>query len=343
MRTKKDVASKQTEIDEEIRQAEMILFDNGVSPESASISQQEKQLWSDYQTAAYEMKLTQSQQVICIRVIQKYNQLRKTIPLTEQKGNGIYTIWQIRNNKAYEALLYQNHRQLMQIKTNTLQYLSPSMQQNESDNLEQCINEWYYSAIINFDISKGTKLSSYAITAILGYCKTYKADIKYGANVDIPENKEKVLQKMHEVKEIYEKKMGRIPTIEEVSQETGISIKTIKNIQRNVEPIVQQSLSLDAPIDDNLNSESLYDLIGYGQDVENDVIANMRNDYVHKAIYSLPEIEREIIIHRIGLNCRPKTTEEIADLLGLTTDDVEAIELRCLIKLGERKELQALW
>jgi RNA polymerase primary sigma factor len=102
--------------------------------------------------------------------------------------------------------------------------------------------------------------------------------------------------------------------------------------------------SLDAPLGEA--DEAVFgDLLpAKASDVGEQVFVSLERDAVRRAVAALPDLEREVVKRRFGLDGdpRPESHATIARRLGLKASAVRTLEERALAKLARLRELDAL-
>jgi RNA polymerase primary sigma factor len=76
--------------------------------------------------------------------------------------------------------------------------------------------------------------------------------------------------------------------------------------------------------------------------IEETVHQNLLAEGVHKALGSLPDTERKVVMLRHGLDGLPRTQPQVAKELGLGRREVERIEARALKRLREMDDVVGL-
>jgi RNA polymerase sigma factor (sigma-70 family) len=102
--------------------------------------------------------------------------------------------------------------------------------------------------------------------------------------------------------------------------------------------------SLDKPVGDDEHT-SLGDLLpATGEDPLEQLDLSLRHDVLKRAVADLPDLERELIRMRYGLDGDqdPCPLTEAARRLDLSRNRARAMEQRALARLAARRELEAL-
>jgi RNA polymerase sporulation-specific sigma factor len=142
----------------------------------------------------------------------------------------------------------------------------------------------------------------------------------------IKENNWKVKKSVQKL----EQKLGREPTIEEISKDTMISVEDIIQAME----LITDVESIYKSIYQNDGSEVyLIDKISDGNVNENDDEKIINNMVLEQVINELNELEKNIIIMRYF---QDKTQTEIAKRLGISQVQVSRIEKKILINLRNK-------
>lgn len=187
----------------------------------------------------------------------------------------------------------------------------------EVDDLVQvgCIGLW--KALTNFDASRGTAFTTYAVPVIAGEIKMYlrgQGAVKYSRSLQAQ------AIRLRRLKEELEQRLGRRPTLGELSEVSGLERGEL------VAALDVQSapLSLDAG---RLEEKELLPEVVVEAEAVIDRVA------LWEVIASLPERERKIIIYRFF---RGRTQQEVAGMLGLSQVHVSRLERKILGELKKR-------
>ena len=189
-----------------------------------------------------------------------------------------------------------------------------------------------------FDWRKGFRFSTYATLwirqSIQRGLATQARIIRLPAHV---EHHERKIARVH--RELAAR-LGRDPTDEEIATAADLPVEQVAEIKHATRVVT----SLDRPVGD-LEGATLGELIAApGADVGEELHITLAGDTVRRVVDEMPELEREVIRLRYGIDggAEPKTYAEIGQRLGLTPVRVSAIEKRALAELALRRELQAL-
>jgi RNA polymerase sporulation-specific sigma factor len=195
---------------------------------------------------------------------------------------------------------------------------------HEMEDLFQIGSIGLLKAIDKFDNGFDVKFSTYAVPMITGEIKRFLRD---DGIIKVSRSLKETANKVRITREILNNKLGREPTIEELSEETGIEIEDIV-----------------MAMESNAEVESLYKTIYQGDGnaiflidkLEETVDENedMLNKMVLKEVLDSLEVqEREIIELRYF---KDKTQTEIAKKIGISQVQVSRLEKKILKTMRER-------
>ena len=182
-------------------------------------------------------------------------------------------------------------------------------------------------AVDKFEYKRGFKFSTYATWWIKQVIARAIAD--NSRSIRIPVHMIEMVNKVNRTVRDMTKKLGREPTVQELSNKLAIPVEKIKKIKK----IIQDPTSLEKPCGD-------------GDSVTGDFIASeyisptraMENTdlkaLTSNALSMLTQREERILRQRFGINCPGSTLEEIGRIYGVTRERVRQIEAKALKKIG---------
>ena len=179
-------------------------------------------------------------------------------------------------------------------------------------------------AINNFDTEYKVRFSTYAVPMIMGEIKRFLRD---DGIIKVSRSVKTTARKIHYDKEALSKKLNREPTIEELSDYTGV----------NTEEIVfaMESMSSLLYLQDTIHQDDgapvlLMDKLGETGEEDHDMVDKIA---LKDALASLDAKSRQIIMLRYF---RDKTQSQVAKMLGISQVQVSRIEKKVLKNMREK-------
>lgn len=175
----------------------------------------------------------------------------------------------------------------------------------------------FLKAVRGFDLSYGTQFSTYAVPKIAGEIRRFLRDdgaLKVSRSI-----KERAAA-LHQSRLILAQKLGREPTLRELSDATGLDAEEIATAETAVQSVT--SLHSEAG-EDGFTLESV---LSAGS-MEDDLIERVT---LRQAIDTLPERERMVILLRFYKNL---TQDKASRVLGVSQVQVSRMERRAVAHL----------
>jgi RNA polymerase primary sigma factor len=182
-----------------------------------------------------------------------------------------------------------------------------------------------------FDHARSVHFSTYANWWIR------QGIIRYLANrrrmIRLPLRKEEILRKIRKVSQTLSQRLSRSPNTEEISAETGLSIKEIDAVLTLANNIIP------AEGDDSVQSNPIEFHEDYTYSPEQVLLRENSCNVTMGIVNSLKNREKNILIYRYQLTGGERyTLKTISDKMGISPETVRQIELRALRKMRENAE-----
>lgn len=179
-------------------------------------------------------------------------------------------------------------------------------------------------AINNFDPKFNVKFSTYAVPMIMGEIKRFLRD---DGIIKVSRSVKTTARKIHYQKEALAKKLDREPTIEELSDFTGVSTEEIV--------FALESMSSMLYLQDTIHQDDgapvlLIDKLGEKSNDDHDMVDKIA---LKDALAALDGKSRQVIMLRYF---RDKTQSQVAQMLGISQVQVSRIEKKVLKSMREK-------
>lgn len=175
-------------------------------------------------------------------------------------------------------------------------------------------------AIDKFDKSFGVQFSTYAVPMIAGEIKRFMRD---DGVIKISRSLKENAMKGWRANEKLQKTLNREPTISEISQECGISVRDLIEAFEAAAPPSSMYESVYSNGEKEIN---IIDTVK-GEEIEEKIINKVM---INNILNSLKPRERQIIVLRYFKN---KTQSEIAKIIGVSQVQISRIEKKVLSEM----------
>lgn len=189
----------------------------------------------------------------------------------------------------------------------------------EADDLYQLGCVGFMKAIQGYDEAYGTQFSTYAVPKISGEIRRFLRD---DGAVKVSRGVKEKAQAIKSARSSLEQKLGREPTLSEISERTGLDVADIASTETAVSPT--ESLQRETGEDGFTLEQVLGD---YGQ--EERLVEKVA---LREGISRLPEREKNVIALRFYHSL---TQENTARVMGVSQVQVSRLEKRAMERLRE--------
>ncbi len=180
-----------------------------------------------------------------------------------------------------------------------------------------------------YDYRRGFKFSTYATWWIRQ--SVTRAIAEQGRSIRVPVHIADALRKISKAYSTLSQQLGRDPTIEEVSRETGLTTKRI----REISGIGPEPISLETPFGEEDEARLADCLVDQASSPVELVSRTALKEELYTCLKNvLSERERQVLSLRYGLaDGNPRTLEEVGAAVGVTRERARQIESRAVKKL----------
>ncbi|NLY66721.1 MAG: RNA polymerase sporulation sigma factor SigF [Tissierellia bacterium] len=179
-------------------------------------------------------------------------------------------------------------------------------------------------AIEKFDPSYEVKFSTYAVPMIAGEIKRFLRD---DGIIKVSRSLKQTANRIKQAQEKLSKKLGREPTIQEISNELDIDRE---EIVMALEASYHPDYLYDIVHEKEGNPLYLIDKVGLEEDNEKDILDRI---VLQELLSQLKERDRQVIFLRYF---KDKTQMEVADILGISQVQVSRIEKRIIREMKKK-------
>jgi RNA polymerase primary sigma factor len=192
-------------------------------------------------------------------------------------------------------------------------------------------------AVEKYDWRKGFKFSTYGTLWIRQAIQ--RGLQNSGRTIRVPVHVAQRQVKVRKVESELAIKLGREPSDEEIAIVAELPIEQVSEVRELANGIT----SLDQPVSDD-GETALGDLLkSDAAGPEEVAAANWQNREVAEVLSNLPDMERNVLLKRFGLDGdEPRTLRQTGAELGITTSQATELERRALSALARTPELAHL-
>ena len=192
-------------------------------------------------------------------------------------------------------------------------------------------------AVEKFDYRKGFKFSTYATFWIRQAIQRGLAN--KARTIRIPVHIGQRERKIVRAERDLASKLGREPSDDEIAAEAELPVDQVEEVRAAARTVT----SLDRTVGEG-GDTAFGDLLPSDDAaVEEEIEVNLTEETLRQTVAELPEIERDVIRLRYGIDGgQPKPLREAGRELGLSAERVRQLEARALRRLAARREIDAL-
>lgn len=204
------------------------------------------------------------------------------------------------------------------------------------DDLISAGNEGLLKAVKRFDPVKGAKFSTFAANWI----KLKIRQVIYNrSTIRVPGSSQQKMKSIKNARIALGEESYNEVSVQDVAKETGYSEKSIRNLDIASKTI--STVSLDSPVRPSHEGEGKNVQCYLVDEIETPFEGLQKSnliEHMFDLLPTLPHRDRLILTWRFGLDGeKPKTLQQVSDMLGCTRERVRQIQNRALKKL--KKEL----
>jgi RNA polymerase primary sigma factor len=188
-----------------------------------------------------------------------------------------------------------------------------------------------------FDYRKGYKFSTYATFWIRESIQ--RAIANRARPIRVPVHIGQRERRIGRARSALIARLGREPTDEEIAEEAELELREV----RATREIARVVTSLDRPVGEEEETTLGALLASDASPPDEEVEIAARDAALHRALERLPEVERQVVALRFGIDGDdPTPLREAGRRLGISSDAVRKLERKALAELAESDELESL-
>lgn len=199
----------------------------------------------------------------------------------------------------------------------------------EYDDLFQAGVIGLMKAIDKYDPEKGT-FANYAVWWIKRYITRYLHN--HTRNIRIPIHMIERINEINKVIDEMTQELGREPTTKDISDRTGMSIKTINEMLSYIQDPISLQTTIELDSDDVSLEEVLADDGPTPDEIALDSV--FISELVKEVKSSLTEIEYKVFVLFSGITGRNYTVTEISRMLGKSREWIQQVKNKVISKIA---------
>jgi DNA-directed RNA polymerase sigma subunit (sigma70/sigma32) len=136
--------------------------------------------------------------------------------------------------------------------------------------------------------------------------KLSRLSTQYGSTVRLPENTQFAINKINNIEKQLDSEFGRAPTVEELSDYSGMNIKTVNNLLKNKKSIISFNNMLNTPTIMDSSNDEWVAFVYHDLTPKDKLIFEHMTGFGGKEKISSKNIAKKLKISEIQLNQRIK-------------------------------------